>query len=84
MDAGRINQVGGFGLGSATIQRIGPQRLAYALVDSPTGTAAWLWERRRAWSEAGSDVLAVFDRDLLCATASMYWLTRTIGTSMFM
>ena len=27
------------------------------------------------------DVLAVFDRDFLCTTASIYWLTRSIGTS---
>lgn len=78
----RLRQVGGFGLGSNTIQRIGTQTLAYALVDSPVGTASWLWERRRAWSEAaGGDVLAMFDRDFLCTTASIYWLTRTIGTS---
>ena len=77
----RLAQVGGLGLGSATIQRIGTQTLAYALVDSPVGTASWLWERRRAWSEAGSDPLTVFDRDFLCTTASIYWLTRTIGTS---
>ena len=25
--------------------------------------------------------LRVFDRDFLCTTASIYWLTRTIGTS---
>jgi pimeloyl-ACP methyl ester carboxylesterase len=77
----RINEAGGFGLGSAMIQRIGTQTLAYALVDSPTGTASWLWERRRAWSDADGDVLAVFDRDFLCTTASIYWLTRSIGTS---
>jgi pimeloyl-ACP methyl ester carboxylesterase len=78
----RLGHVGGVGLGYTSIQRIGQQTLAYALVDSPVGTAAWLWERRRAWSEAdGDDVLAIFDRDFLCATASIYWLTRTIGTS---
>jgi pimeloyl-ACP methyl ester carboxylesterase len=77
----RLSQVGGLGLGTATIQRIGQQTLAYALVDSPAGTASWLWERRRAWSEAGDDILAAFDRDFLCTTASLYWLTRTIGTS---
>jgi pimeloyl-ACP methyl ester carboxylesterase len=78
----RLDEVGGLGLGSATIQRIGTQTLAYALVDSPVGTASWLWERRRAWSEAaGGDLLAVFDRDFLCTTASIYWLTRSIGTS---
>lgn len=59
-----------------------PQTLAYALVDSPVGTAAWLWERRRAWSDCGGDLLAVHDRDFLCTLASIYWLTRTIGTSL--
>jgi pimeloyl-ACP methyl ester carboxylesterase len=55
-----------------------PQTLAYALVDSPAGTGAWLWQRRRDWS--GS--LESFDRDFLCTTASIYWLTKTIGTSL--
>jgi pimeloyl-ACP methyl ester carboxylesterase len=64
-----------------TVQRIDPQTLAYAFVDSPVGTAAWIWERRRAWSDCDGDVLTAFDRDFLCTTASIYWLTRTIGTS---
>lgn len=58
-----------------------PQTLAYAMSDSPVGTAAWLWERRRAWSDCGGDVLRVFDRDALCTLASIYWLTNSIGTS---
>jgi pimeloyl-ACP methyl ester carboxylesterase len=68
-------------LSHVTVQRIDPQTLAYAFVDSPVGTAAWLWERRRAWSDSGGDVFSVFDRDFLCTTASIYWLTKTIGTS---
>jgi len=59
-----------------------PQTLAYALNDSPAGLAAWLWTRRRWWSDCGGDVLSAFDRDFLCATASLYWFTRTIGSSM--
>ena len=59
-----------------------PQTLAYALADSPIGTAAWLWERRQAWSDCGGDVLTVFDRDDLCTLASIYWLTGTIATSL--
>jgi pimeloyl-ACP methyl ester carboxylesterase len=59
-----------------------PQTLAYALVDSPVGLAAWLWERRRAWSDCNGDVLTVFDRDSLCTLASIYWLNRSIATSM--
>jgi pimeloyl-ACP methyl ester carboxylesterase len=77
----RLKQLGGTGLGATSIQRIGQQTLAYALVDSPVGTAAWMWERRQAWSDCGGDVLSVFDRDFLCTNASIYWLTRTIGTS---
>jgi pimeloyl-ACP methyl ester carboxylesterase len=65
-----------------TVQSTDPQTLAYALVDSPVGTAAWLWERRRAWSDCGGDLLAAYDRDILCTLASIYWLTRTIGTSL--
>jgi pimeloyl-ACP methyl ester carboxylesterase len=59
-----------------------PQTLAYALVDSPVGTAAWIWERRRAWSDCDGDLLSVHDRDFLCTLASIYYLTRSIGTSM--
>jgi pimeloyl-ACP methyl ester carboxylesterase len=59
-----------------------PQTLAYGLVDSPVGTAAWIWERRRAWSDCNGDLLAVHDRDFLCTLASIYYLTRSIGTSL--
>jgi pimeloyl-ACP methyl ester carboxylesterase len=59
-----------------------PQTLAYALADSPVGTAAWLWERRRAWSDCNGDLVAHYGRDFLCTNASLYWLTNTIGSSL--
>jgi len=65
-----------------TVHQYEPQTIAYALADSPTGTAAWIWARRRDWSDCGGDVLSVFDRDFLCTTASIYWLTGTIATSL--
>jgi pimeloyl-ACP methyl ester carboxylesterase len=58
-----------------------PQTLAYAMADSPVGTAAWIWERRRAWSDCNGDVVGLYGRDFLCTTASLYWLTNTIGSS---
>lgn len=64
------------------VHSLDPQTLAYALVDSPVGTAAWLWERRRAWSDCDGDFLSVHSRDFLCALASIYWLTGTIGSSL--
>lgn len=64
------------------VHRHDPQTLAYALVDSPVGTAAWLWERRHHWADHDGDVRTVFDPDFLCTTASIYWLTGTVGSSL--
>lgn len=64
------------------VQSTDPQTLAYALVDSPAGTAAWLWERWRSWSDCDGQPNGAFDRNSLCALASIYWLTGSIGTSM--
>lgn len=58
-----------------------PQTLAYAMADSPIGTAVWLWERRREWSDCGGDIERAFDRTALCDLASLYWLTNTTGSS---
>ncbi len=84
-DAWMIERRAATGSSSAShvnVQANDPQTLAYALVDSPVGTAAWLWERRRAWSDCNGDLLSVHDRDFLCTLASIYYLTRSIGTSL--
>lgn len=65
-----------------TVHTSDPQTLAYALADSPVGTAAWIWERRRAWGDCGGDITSVFDRDDLVTTASIYWLTCSIASSL--
>jgi pimeloyl-ACP methyl ester carboxylesterase len=59
-----------------------PQTLAVALNDSPAGLLAWIVERRRAWSDCGGDVERAFTREHLLTTASLYWLTQTIGSSL--
>jgi pimeloyl-ACP methyl ester carboxylesterase len=64
------------------VHRRSPQTLGYALEDSPAGLAAWIWERRRNWSDCGGEIERVFDRDFLCATASLYWFTRSAGSAM--
>lgn len=64
------------------VQRHDPQTLAYALDDSPAGMAAWIWERRLNWSDPERLGTLESERDFLCTTASLYWHTRTIGTSM--
>jgi pimeloyl-ACP methyl ester carboxylesterase len=68
--------------GHILAHRQSAQTLAYAFEDSPAGLAAWIWEKRRDWSDCGGEIERAFDRDFLCTTASLYWFTRTIGTSM--
>ncbi len=64
------------------VHRLDPQTLAFALNDSPIGTAAWIWERRRNWSDCNGDVETRFSREHLCTTATLYWCTEAIGSSL--
>ena len=63
------------------VQGTDPQTLAYGLADSPAGLAAWLWERRLAWSDPRLDSPAR-GLDGLCTLASIYWFTNSIASSM--
>lgn len=64
------------------VQMADPQTLSYALEDSPTGLLAWILERRRAWSACEGEVERCFSKDELLTTAMIYWVSRSIGTSM--
>jgi pimeloyl-ACP methyl ester carboxylesterase len=59
-----------------------PATLAAALADSPAGLAAWIGEKVVAWSSVRADGRPAFDRDLLLATLTLYWVTNTIGSSL--
>lgn len=59
-----------------------PQTLAWALNDSPVGLAAWILERRKNYADTRGDIESVYAKDDLCTLVSIYWFTRTIGTSM--
>lgn len=59
------------------IQSTKPQTLAYGLTDSPTGQLAWIAEKFHAWSDPRTPI----DRDHLLTNVSLYWFTRTAGSS---
>lgn len=59
-----------------------PQTLAYALTDSPAGLAGWILEKFRTWSDCDGDLDSVYDRADLLTNLTIYWATRTIGSSM--
>jgi pimeloyl-ACP methyl ester carboxylesterase len=65
----------------ARLQRTKPQTLAVALEDSPAGLAAWLLEKYRTWSDSGGDPVTRFTLDELCTVLTIYWATRTAGSS---
>jgi len=75
-DQGALKFLGEFtaggGLAFNQYQSAQPQTLAYGLQDSPAGWLAWATQLFRDTVE----------RDYILTNASIYWLTRTIGSSM--
>ncbi|MCZ6465553.1 MAG: alpha/beta fold hydrolase [Proteobacteria bacterium] len=67
--------------GYQKIQGSKPQTLGFALMDSPTGLAAWILEKFRTWSDCGGDVESVYTLDELLANITVYWVTGTITSS---
>jgi microsomal epoxide hydrolase len=63
------------------IQGTRPQTLAFGLTDSPTGLAAWIVEKFRAWSDCGGDVESVFPKDAMLTNIMLYWVTGAINSS---
>jgi pimeloyl-ACP methyl ester carboxylesterase len=67
--------------GYSAIQITRPDTLAAALLDSPSGLAAWIVDKYRAWSDCHGDIDTRFSRDDLLTIITLYWATGTIGTS---
>jgi pimeloyl-ACP methyl ester carboxylesterase len=65
----------------AALHSTRPQTLAYALLDSPVGQAAWIFEKFVAWTDSGGDVFGVLSRDAVLDNITLYWLTGTGASS---
>ena len=61
----------------AAMMNTRPQTIGYALVDSPVGMAAWMYEKISQWTYSGGDPLKVLTRDEILDDFSLYWLTAT-------
>jgi pimeloyl-ACP methyl ester carboxylesterase len=64
------------------IQSAAPDVISAALLDSPSGLAAYLVEKYRRWSDSDGDVERRFAKDDLCDFLTMFWSTGCIGSSM--
>lgn len=67
--------------GYVAIQSTKPETLAHALSDSPVGLLAWITEKYRTWCATPDNLSASFTADDILSTATIYWATNTIGSS---
>jgi epoxide hydrolase len=80
-DRARVERLRRFrlaGSGYSAIQSTRPQTVGYGLTDSPAGQLGWIAEKFGEWTDGG---LSAVDRDQLLTNISVYWLTRTAGSS---
>jgi pimeloyl-ACP methyl ester carboxylesterase len=60
-----------------------PQTVAFALTDNPLGTAAWIAEKLKLWSDSPDEREPVFTKDQVLTNIMIYLVTDTIGTSVW-
>ena len=68
--------------GYRTQQATKPQTLAYAMMDSPVGVAAWLLEKFNAWSDTDADnIESAHSKDAMLTNIMVYLVTGTFNTA---
>ncbi len=65
----------------AMVQSTTPRSLAVSLADSPIGLASWILDRFHSWSDGDLD--GRFGKDVLLTNIMLYWVTQTIGSSIY-
>jgi pimeloyl-ACP methyl ester carboxylesterase len=63
------------------IQGKNPQTLGYGLTDSPAGLAGWIVEKFRAWTDNNGNPEDAMTRDQILTNITVYWVTKTINSS---
>ena len=68
--------------GYRTIQATKPQTLAYSMIDSPVGVAAWILEKFYSWSDINTNKLeSVYSKDVLLTNIMIYLITNSFNTA---
>jgi pimeloyl-ACP methyl ester carboxylesterase len=60
-----------------------PQTIGFPLADSPLGTAAWIVEKLKNWSDSDNAAEPGFTKDQILTNVMIYLVTNTIGTSVW-
>ena len=64
-------------------QRNKPQTVALALSDNPVGTAAWIVEKLKIWSDSPDPFEPAFSMDQILTNVMIYLVTNTFGTAVW-
>ncbi len=60
-----------------------PQTIAFTLSDNPIGTAAWIGEKLKVWSDSGDDLDATLSKDQVLTNIMWYLVTDTSFSSVW-
>ena len=69
------------GSGYFKLQSSKPQTVAYALADSPSGQAAWIYEKFQSWTDNEGEPEDALSIDQMLDGITLYWLTDSAGSS---
>lgn len=77
----RLREFAVDGAGYLQLQSRRPDSLAVALADSPAGLLAWQLDKYQLW-QPGLGGHYGLGEDFIFANATLYWVTRSVGSSM--
>jgi len=60
-----------------------PQTVGFALADNPLGTAAWIVEKLKTWSDSGDDLDQTLTKDQVLTNVMWYLVTDTASSSVW-
>ena len=60
-----------------------PETVSFALADNPVGTAAWIVEKLKVWSDSGSNIESVFTKDDILSNVMIYLVTDSAPTAVW-
>jgi pimeloyl-ACP methyl ester carboxylesterase len=60
-----------------------PQTVAFALSDNPLGTAAWIVEKLKGWSDSTNELEPPFTKDQVLTNVMLYLVSNAVGTSVW-
>ena len=69
------------GVDHHALLRAAPQTFAYGWHDSPVAALAWMVHKLHEFNASGDPLEDVLDRDAMLTNVSLYWFTRTFGSS---